>query len=93
MAVIGNADKLNGKIYTIGPNYPIKIKDYAWKIAGMIGWQGDIIWDSKPPRVGEIYWLNSGNERITADTGWAPKVGLDQGLQRTIDTWRRKLAS
>jgi len=93
LAVIDNADRLSGKIYTIGPNNPIKIRDYAWKIAGMIGWQGDILWDSKPPRVGEIYWLNSANDRITADTGWQPKISLDEGLQRTIHSWRTRLAS
>jgi nucleoside-diphosphate-sugar epimerase len=93
MAVIDNASELSGKIYTIGPNDPIKIRDYAHKIADMIGWQGEIVWDSKPPRVGEIYWLNSGNNRITADTGWQPKISLHDGLQRTIDTWRKKLAS
>lgn len=93
LAVIANADRLSGRIYTIGPNHPIKIRDYAHKIADMIGWHGEIVWDSKPPRIGEIYWLNSDNARFTADTGWQPKISLDDGLQRTIDTWRHRLAS
>jgi nucleoside-diphosphate-sugar epimerase len=93
LTVIDNAAGLSGKIYTIGPNNPIKIRDYAYKIAGMIGWHGEIIWDSKPPRVGEIYWLNSSNDRITADTGWKPRISLDEGLQRTIDVWKKNLSS
>ena len=91
LTVIDNASRLNGKIYTIGPDRPIKIRDYAKMIGDMIGWNGVINWDTKPPRVGEIYWLNSGHARITADTGWEPKVRLEDGLTRTIDTWRKNL--
>lgn len=91
LTVINNASRLNGKIYTIGPDHPIKISDYANMIGDMIGWNGVINWDTKPPRVGEIYWLNSNHQRITADTGWSPKVSLEDGLTRTIDTWRKNL--
>ena len=91
LTVIDNASRLNGKIYTIGPDRPIKISDYAKMIGDMIGWQGVINWDTKPPRVGEIYWLNSDHARITADTGWAPEISLEDGLARTIDTWRKNL--
>lgn len=86
--VIENPSKVVGHILTIGPNDPIKIRDYADKIAAMIGWQGTINWDTKPARPGEIYWLNSTNDKITALTGWQPRVDLDTGLQHTIDFWR-----
>jgi nucleoside-diphosphate-sugar epimerase len=90
-AVIFNHDKCNGKIFTIGPDQPIKIRDYANMIAYKIGWQGTINWDTKPKRHGEIYWLNSNHQLITDTLGWSPKVGLDEGLDKTIHIWRRKL--
>ena len=46
--VIQNPDKCNdGKIFTLGPDNPIKIKDYANKIAEKIGWNGKINWNTK----------------------------------------------
>jgi nucleoside-diphosphate-sugar epimerase len=89
LEVINNPLKVNnGYIFTIGPDNPIKIKDYADMIAKKIGWNGEIIWDTKPTRPGEIYWLNSNHRLITRITGWEPKVSLDAGLDYTIDIWK-----
>jgi nucleoside-diphosphate-sugar epimerase len=90
--VIENPDKCNdGMIFTIGPDNPIKIKDYAELIAKKIGFTGNINWNTKLFRAGEIYWLNSNNILITERLGWEPKVSLDEGLDKTIDYWRSKL--
>jgi UDP-glucose 4-epimerase len=91
MAVIHNPDKVQGKIFTIGPNNPIKIRDYAHLIARKIGWEGEIRWNMKPKRQGEIYWLNSNHNLITATLGWEPKTSLSNGLDATIAVWREKL--
>lgn len=60
MQVITQPEKCNnGLIATIGPNNPIRIKDYAEKIAKKLDWQGEVQWNKQPKRHGEIYWLNS----------------------------------
>lgn len=87
-AVIENPDKCQGEIFCIGPDNAIKIKDYVKLIASKIGWDGHVNWNTKPPRPGEIYLLNSTNHKITTRLGWAPKVGLNEGLDRTIATWK-----
>jgi len=90
--VIDNPDKCNdGKIFTIGPDNPIKIKDYAELIAKKLNWAGEIKWDTKLFRAGEIYWLNSNNKLITKRLGWEPKVTLDEGLDKTIEIWKAKV--
>jgi nucleoside-diphosphate-sugar epimerase len=90
--VINNPQKVNdGKIFTIGPNNPIKISDYADMIAKKLNWQGQIHWNTKPPRPGEIYCLNSDNQLITEVLGWEPQVDLDTGLDKTIEIWQQKL--
>ena len=90
--IINNPDKCNnGSIFTIGPDNPIKIKDYASLIAHKIGFTGPINWDTKLFRAGEIYWLNSNNDLITKKLGWSPKITLDEGLDHTIDFWSDKL--
>ena len=87
--VINNPDKCNdGSIFTIGPDNPIKIRDYAELIAKKLDWKGTINWDTKIFRAGEIYWLNSNNTLIKKKLGWEPKVTLDEGLDKTIEIWK-----
>ena len=94
MHLVENCEKINrGEIFTIGPDNAMSIKDLAAKIAGMINWNGQIHWHSKPVRPGEIYLLNSNHDLITARTGWKPTTQLDNGLQKTIEIWQRKLAN
>jgi len=90
--VVNNPDKCNnGSIFTIGPDNPIKIKDYAALIADKINFTGTINWDTKLSRPGEIYWLNSNNNLITKKLGWSPKITVDDGLDLTIAYWKNKL--
>ena len=88
--VIENPDKCNGDIFCIGPNNPIKIRDYVDMIAGKLNWTGTVNWDTQPPRPGEIYLLNSTPAKITEKLGWEPKVSLSEGVDRTIEIWKNK---
>ena len=88
--VIDNPDKCNdGQIFTIGPDNPIKIKDYAELIAKKLNWNGKINWNTKLFRAGEIYWLNSNNNLIQKKLGWSPQVSLENGLDKTIEIWKK----
>lgn len=89
--VINNPEIVNnGKIFTIGPDDPIKIKDYVDLIAKKLNWNGLINWNTKPTRPGEIYWLNSNHNLISQITGWKPKHSLSEGLDKTIEIWKTK---
>lgn len=92
-AVIENPEKVQGEILCIGPNNPIKIKDYVQMIADKLGWQGQVYWNTKPKRPGEIYLLNSSNAKITSLLGWEPKMELSDGVDRTIEIWKDILAN
>lgn len=91
--IIENPEKVNnGYIFTIGPNNPIQISALADKIAKKLNWQGNIFWDTKPDRPGEIYLLNSDHKLVTELTKWKPKIDLDTGLDQTIAHWKKKLS-
>ena len=93
LQVIHNYDQVNnGMIFTIGPDSPIRIRDYADMIAQKLDWHGTINWDTKLARPGEIYWLNSNHNLLTNKLGWDPRVNLSQGLDLTIDIWKAKYA-
>lgn len=89
--VISNPDKCVGEIFCLGPNNPIRISDYVELIAKKLNWVGKVNWNTKPARPGEIYLLNSTNEKLTAATGWYPRVSLSEGVDRTIAIWKDKL--
>lgn len=89
--IIEQFDAVKNQCYTLGPNNAIRIKDYADMIADLIGWQGDIIWDTRPARPGEIWVLNSSEDKLYNRTGWRPRIDLAQGLQLTIDAWKNEM--
>lgn len=89
--VIKNPEKAKGEIFCTGPNNAIRIESLVEMIADKIGWSGIVNWNTKPKRDGEIYVLNSTNEKATKLLGWRPKVSLEQGLDITIKIWKNKL--
>jgi len=91
VTLIENKDKCSGEIFTIGPDDPRKIKDCANYISKKLNWNGTINWNTKPVRHGEIYWLNSNHNLITEKTGWSPKISYEEGIDRTIRSWKLNL--
>lgn len=87
-AVIDHKDQCVNNIFTIGPNHPVQIKQHADNIAGLLSWKGKINWGTKPKRHGEIYLLNSGNDKLTKFTGWQPKIDYWTGLKMTVEFWK-----
>jgi UDP-glucose 4-epimerase len=75
--------------FTIGPNNPIKMKDYADLIAQKMNFTGTINWDTRPHRPGEIYYLSSTADKVKLILDWEPRIELDEGLDRTIKLWKK----
>ena len=44
------------------------------------------------PERSEVRALLADASRLSAATGWAPRVNLDDGLARTVDWWRGRIA-
>lgn len=89
MAVIENRNSCKGNFFTVGPDAPRQIENCANYIATQLQWNGKINWNTKLPRHGEIYWLNSNHNLLTSKTGWAPKVSYEEGIDRTIHHWKK----
>jgi GDP-4-dehydro-6-deoxy-D-mannose reductase len=93
ISIINNLDRCTDQIFCIGPNHPVRIEDHAHAIAELLDWKGQIIWDTKPQRPGEIFYLCSRHDRLTEATGWSPKVSYRDGLAHTIKMWRQRLGA
>ena len=83
--------KVKNETFCVGPSNALSIEKLAEKIAKKLQWQGQINWDTKPKRHGEIYYLNSTNDKITRTIGWKPEIDLDTGLDMTIEFWNNEI--
>lgn len=91
--VITQPDAVKNQLFCLGPPNAVKIRHWLKTIADKISWGGEIHWNTRPPRPGEIYLLNSKHDKLTAATGWEPKVDMSTGLDLTIAHWRDKIDS
>ena len=72
----------------IGVGVDISIKELSIKIAKLIGYTGQIIWDSSKPNGASRKLLD--NSRITS-LGWKHDVDLDEGLNLTYQWYLNNL--
>lgn len=73
----------------IGVGEDISIKELAGAIAGVIGYRGQIQWDTAMPDGAPRKLLDS---RRMREFGWAPKTTLEAGLQATYQWYLQKVA-
>lgn len=73
------------KIVNVGTGTEISIRELAELIANIVGYTGHIMWDTSKP---------NGTMRKVMDvsrikeTGWEPKVGIREGIQRTYEWFK-----
>ena len=79
-----NGDKLS--FLNVGTGKDISIKDLAYKIAKGCDFKGKIIWDESKP---------DGTPRKLLDIsrikslGWSPEIELEEGIELTLENFRR----
>lgn len=91
VSVLEQPDKANGQIFCCGPDNALRISDLVKLIAEKLSWNGQVNWNTKPERPGEIYVLNSTAKKAERILGWSPKTDLDKGLDITIKLWKDNL--
>jgi NAD dependent epimerase/dehydratase len=81
---------LDGKTFNLGTGEGHTVGDIARLALRLLGREGDIQDDPSRhrPAASEVDRLISSNDSFRAATGWAPQVGLEEGLRHTIE-WLR----
>ena len=72
-------------IINVGTGKDITIKDLAETIADVVGFKGEIVWDTSKPNGTPRKVLNV--DKIKS-LGWKPKVSLREGIQKTYDLYK-----
>lgn len=82
---------VSGQVFNTGPDNGISIDSLADLCKTMTGWRGKINWNTRPRRPGEIFYLNSSNQKVTQALGWKPRVDMISGIARTAEIWADNL--
>ncbi|HAX79682.1 MAG TPA: GDP-fucose synthetase [Cyanobacteria bacterium UBA11372] len=74
----------------LGTGYEITIKDLVETICNLMGFEGEIVWETDKPNGQPRRCLDT--ERAKEKFGFVAQVGFEEGLKNTID-WYRQHAS
>ena len=69
------------------------VRDLAENLRALTGFRGQILWDTIPRRPLDIQVLYGDAAKAKSVLAWHAKVGLEEGLRRTVDFWRKKTAA
>jgi UDP-glucose 4-epimerase len=86
----GAMDAADGQVFNLGGDEPVSLLELTKTIIDIAG-HGDYVLTPFPPErkridIGDFY---ADTTKIRKTLGWAPRVPLRQGLERTIDYYRR----
>ncbi|UCN00481.1 GDP-L-fucose synthase [Sulfurimonas sp. SWIR-19] len=84
-----NSDKLENSHYNLGTGEDYSIKELAQSISQLIGYKGDIKWDTSKPD-GTMQKLLDSNKILAL--GWKPKFALEEGLLKTYQWYKENYA-
>ena len=84
-------DTAQGLAYNIGGGaIPTSVNRLLAMIAERCGAQPDPIWD--PPRPGDVRTTHADVSLATRLLGYVPKVGIDEGITKTVASFEEKVA-
>jgi GDP-L-fucose synthase len=75
----------------IGTGVETKIRDLAELVAAAVGFEGETVWDTSRPDGQPVRYLDV--SRARERFGFEAKMPLDEGLRRTVESYRRGVAS
>ena len=67
------------------------IRETVEMITNMTHFKGKILWEAIPKRPFEVNIMVGDNSKAKKLLGWEPKYDLKQGLEKTIEFWRKKV--
>ena len=80
-------DQGNGTSYNIGTGQGTSVNRIFELLKGIIMYK----WDPErgPSRPGEVYKISLDSTRAAQELGWTPQVSLEDGLRKTVESFRQ----
>jgi len=90
------SERAVGEAFNVSPGNPVTNRELASLIAGLTSFKGKIVYRSYPPgypqrpAAWDPDYLVLDSTKIRKRLGWKPSVSLKEGLNRTIDAWKKQ---
>ncbi len=84
-------DSINGEIINAGTGVSLKIRELANKVEKITGYPGYIDYGAKEYRKNEVMDYRLDMTETFTKLKWRPQVTIDEGLKRTIDSYKEIL--
>ncbi len=72
-------------VFNLGSGNPVRLRDFIVAVRDAIDSNLPLGFGQVPYRPDQVMYLVADIGRISAVTGWRPRIGLQQGIQETID--------
>ena len=79
-----------GELINIGTAKDVTIRDLALMVREIVGFKGEILWDSTKPDGTPKKLLDISKIRAL---GWGPKTGLEEGIRKTYEWYLKTVIS
>ncbi len=90
MACLHNEQAI-GQVYNFCTGRGVRIQELVDKAKEVIGFSGEIVWNTIPKRPLDIDVLIGSYDKANQELGWAPRFSLEEGIVRTVGYWRTQL--
>jgi len=84
-------EKAKGELFNFCTGRGVSISQLVSLIAELIGFKGEIVWNTIPGRPLDIKELVGDYSKAKRLLGWEPRYTLEEGLRLTVDYWKNKL--
>jgi GDP-L-fucose synthase len=74
-------------LYNVGSGSDLTIRELADLIAGVVGYDGPVEWDTSKPDGTPKKLMDSSRIR---EKGWAPRISLEEGIRSTYEWYVEK---
>jgi len=88
-SVLGVVEAL-GESYNLCTGKGVSIREVVDMLREIIGFDGEVVWNTIPERPLDILKLVGDNSKAYAVLGWSPKFDLVSGLEKTVELLKVK---
>jgi nucleoside-diphosphate-sugar epimerase len=84
--------KAIGEAFNFATGERVTVRALTEKMRELTDFRGQILWETIPRRPLDIHVLYGDATKAKSVLGWKFRISLEEGLRRTIQFWRKKLA-
>jgi nucleoside-diphosphate-sugar epimerase len=74
----------------VGSGEPVTVRDVITAVGALLHAQDRVAFGAVEPRAGDPKFICANNGKLVTNTDWAPSFSLREGLQDTVEWWRRQ---